>query len=208
MQCQLEPTLSQFDPTFGPDIRFLCIVTQRGKIIEKGATMTMQNEEVSQPKRLKKPVAARLDEVIIAKDGDTAVIDYLDTTIGGVNLKIGPQIASMSDQEILDLHNEVLAAQQRTAAAYKHVAVEIPEGLPQVRYFEEGDQWVPRGNVLRCLIHDDDRQPIIEIDGRDFALEEFGTMLNTYAGWGMRIVFVPDDELNKIPDIVVRDGED
>lgn len=30
----------------------------------------------------------------------------------------------------------------------------MPEGTPQVSYFKEGDQWTPRGAVLRCLIND------------------------------------------------------
>jgi hypothetical protein len=34
---------------------------------------------------------------------------------------------------------------------------------------------------------------VVEIDDREFTLEEFGKMLVTYAGWGMRIEFVPDD---------------
>lgn len=30
-------------------------------------------------------------------------------------------------------------------------------------------------------------------------------MLTTFSGWGMRIVFVPEDELAKQPDIVIKD---
>ena len=169
-----------------------------------------QSEKLDgQRNRLKKPVIAKLDEVTITRDGETAVIEYVDSSISGVNLTIGPQLQYMTDQEILNCHNDVLRAQQLSIANYKHIAVEIPEGLPQVRYFDAGDQWVPRGDVLRCLIHDDeDRQPVIEIDGREFTLEEFGSMLVTYAGWGMRVTFVPDNELNKNPKIVVRDAED
>ena len=55
-----------------------------------------------QSKRLKKPVIARLDEVTITRDGKTAVIEYVDPTIGGVNLTIGPQLQYMTDQEILE----------------------------------------------------------------------------------------------------------
>jgi hypothetical protein len=159
--------------------------------------------------RLNKPVIARFDEVIITRDGETAIIDYVDPAVASVNLTIGPRIVEMTDRDILDCHNAALRAQQHFVATYKHQAVEIPVGLPQVRYFEPGDQWVSRGDVLRCLIHDgEDRQPVIEIDGQEFTLEEFGTMLVGHAGWGMRVVFVPDTEISKIPDIVVRDAED
>jgi hypothetical protein len=59
------------------------------------------------------------------------------------------------------------------------------------------------------VIHDEDgRRPVIEIDDREFTLEEFGTMLTTYSGWGMRIVFVPEGDLKKPPVIVVREPED
>jgi hypothetical protein len=168
-----------------------------------------QSEKLNvQKNRLKKPVIARLDEVTITRDGDTANIEYVDPTIGGVNLRIGPQLQHMADQDVLNCHNDVLRAQQLSVANYKHVAVEIPEGLPQVRYFDAGDQWVPRGDVLRCLIHDDeDRQPVIEIDGREFSLEEFGSMLTAYAGWGMRVTFVPDNALGKNPEIEVKDAD-
>lgn len=32
-------------------------------------------------------------------------------------------------------------------------------------------------------------------------------MLLTHAGWGMRLVFVPDDETYELPHIVVREPE-
>jgi hypothetical protein len=49
---------------------------------------------------------------------------------------------------------------------------------------------------------------VIEIDDQEFTLEEFGTMLTTCSGWGMRLVFVPEDELDKQPDIVIREPAD
>ena len=74
-----------------------------------------------------------------------------------------------------------------------------------MRYFEKGCQWVPRGHVLRCLVDDSEEQVVIEIDGREFSLAEFGRMLSTFAGWGMRICFVPEDEITKEPEIEVRE---
>ena len=159
--------------------------------------------------RMKKPHIATLDEVIISRNGDCGEITYRDPTVGGVSLKIGSDVARMTDQEILDCHNDTILAMQQSVASYKHKAVEVPPGRPQVRYSELCDQWVPRGDVLRCVIHDEEeRRPVIEIDGRDFTLEEFGTMLTTHAGWGMRIVFVPDSDLEKPPVIVVREPEE
>lgn len=156
-------------------------------------------------RRSKLPVA-NPDEVIITRQGEYADIEFRDANLGGMNLKLGPQVAFMTDSEILDCYNEVVRAMEHSVETYRHRAVEVPLGKPQVRYSEFSDQWVPRGDVLRCLIHDDEGlRPVIEIDEREFTLEEFGAMLATYAGWGMRIVFVPDTDLEKPPVIVVKD---
>ena len=51
--------------------------------------------------------------------------------------------------------------------------------------------------MLRCLIHDDEEhQLVVEIDEQELHLEQFGKLLTTYAGWGMRIEFVPEDEVH------------
>ncbi len=125
-------------------------------------------------------------------------------------LTIGPQVQMMSDQEILNRYHEVILEQELARAAYHHVAVEVPPGSPQVRYFVKGDQWVPRGDVLRCIVHDGGPggEAVIEIDGREFSLREFGRMLTVNAGWGMRICFVPDDELDREPEIEVREPDE
>jgi hypothetical protein len=92
------------------------------------------------------------------------------------------------------------------------VAIESPPGRPQIEYFERGDQWTPRGDVLRCVVDDGgpDNEPIVYIDDRGLSWTAFGRLLTTYAGWGMRIVFVPDDEIHLEPRVEVReplDGE-
>src|SRR5580704_6428755 len=54
------------------------------------------------------------------------------------------------------------------ATEYKHVAFEVPLGSAQIEYFARGDQWVPRGGVLRCLIRDDEHgQLVIHIDQQE-----------------------------------------
>ena len=67
---------------------------------------------------------ASLDEVTITRAVDYAWIAYKEEAIGVTRLQIGPEIAEMSDREILELHNECLRAQAKRAAEYKHVAVE------------------------------------------------------------------------------------
>ncbi len=102
-----------------------------------------------------------LDEVIITRDGDYALIAYKEKGVGATHLQIGPEIVETSDTEILELHNGCLRAQAKRAAGYKHVAVEVSLGSAQIECDARCDQWVPRGGVLRCLIHDEELQLVV-----------------------------------------------
>jgi hypothetical protein len=148
---------------------------------------------------------ARLDEVKITREGDYAFIEYKEEGVPTTRLQIGPEIAGTSDEEIVELHNERLRAQAKRVAEYKHVAVEVPLGSAQIEYCAGSDQWVPRGSVLRCLIRDGDFQLVVDVDQQELQLEQFGKLLTTYAGWGMRIEFVPEDEVHRRPVLEVRE---
>jgi hypothetical protein len=148
---------------------------------------------------------ARLDEVKITREGDYAFIEYKEEGVPTTRLQIGPEIAGTSDEEIVELHNERLRAQAKRVAEYKHVVVEVPLGSAQIEYCAGSDQWVPRGSVLRCLIRDGDFQLVVDVDQQELQLEQFGKLLTTYAGWGMRIEFVPEDEVHRRPVLEVRE---
>jgi hypothetical protein len=157
--------------------------------------------------RKKRPRIATLDEVRISRDSEDAIIEFVDSTVATMHLRLGPDVQQMTDDEILENFNFVILAQQQMAAEYEHVAVEVPPGSPQIKYFERGDQWTPRGAVLRCLIDDYDGEAVISIDDQELSMREFGRLLATYAGWGMRIAFVPDDEIETPPRIEVREPD-
>jgi hypothetical protein len=158
----------------------------------------------------KKLRVVSLDEVRITRRGHTVEFEYADEGMGGMSLHVGVDVGAMSDDELLEKHNQTVLAMEAAGAAYEHVAVEVPIGRPQIRYFELGDQWTPRGHVLRCVVHDGghDGEVTIEIDDRELSLREFGRLLSTFAGWGMRLVFVPDDSIHEDPVIKVREPED
>lgn len=160
--------------------------------------------------RRRRPHVASLDEVKISRHGQEAVIEYTDERIWTTHLKLGPEVQSMTDQQILDRWNDLVRAQEEAREEYVHVAVEIPPGKPQIEYFDMGYQWTPRGDVLRCVIDDGGPggEPTIHIDERELSWEEFGRLLTTWAGWGVRIVCVPDDELHLVPRIEVREPEE
>ena len=102
------------------------------------------------------------NDVTITRDGNCARIEYKDEGIPATHLEIGPEIADMSNGEILEAHNECLRNDAKLAAERKHVAFEMP-------------------------------------------LKQFGKLLATYAGWGMRIEFVPENEVHRRPVHDVRE---
>ena len=159
--------------------------------------------------RRRRPRPASPDEVRITREGDTAVIEYADPSIRAVNLRLGPLLAGMTDAEILDRFNAMLEAQAELAEEVDRTLVEVPPGRPQIRYSERSDQWVPRGEVLRCHIESDvDGSTIIHVDDVELDLAAFGRMLQVFAGFGMRIAFVDEDDVADKPEIVVREPDD
>ncbi len=161
--------------------------------------------------RMKRPRVASMDEVRITREGENAVIEFADSRISTTHLKVGLEIQRMTDEQILDQFNACIRAEEQSMADYEHVAVEIPPGKRQIEFFEKGRQWTPRGHVLRCVISDEggpDDGPIISVDDYELSWREFGRLLTTYTGWGMRIVFVPENDLEKEPQIEVREPED
>ncbi|MFO8059710.1 MAG: hypothetical protein R6U70_03510 [Bacillota bacterium] len=157
----------------------------------------------------RRPYLASLDQVRITRDGELAVIIYDEPGIAPVQLWIGPRIHDMSDQEILDQHNIILALESMKDTGW--IPVEIPDGHPQLEYCERSGTFISRGEVLRCLIDDMDEEVIIRIDDRELSLEEFGRLLATYAGWGMRITFVPEDQTQLLHEVMLWNppsGED
>ena len=159
--------------------------------------------------RVKRPRPASPDQVRITREGETAVIEYADPSVRVVNLQVGPSLAAMTDADVLELFNNMLEAQAEIAAGVDPTLTEIPPGLPQIEYNERSNQWVPRGHVLRCHIEDDEEgQPIIHVDDVEMDFEAFGRMLLTFCGFGMRIAFVDEEDVNEEPEIVVREPED
>ena len=66
---------------------------------------------------------------------------------------------------------------------------------------------MPRGDVLRCVIDDggEDYEATFCIDDKALSLQEFGKMMLTWNGWGIRIICVPEDELHCNPSIEMKE---
>lgn len=159
--------------------------------------------------RPKRPYVATIDQVRIGRDAHGAVIEYAEENVSTVHLVLPPEkLASMTDEEILALHNRCIEAQDENARTFEWVAVEVPPGTPQVKRDRRTGQLLPRGDVLRCHVTSGEagaEDPVaIYIDDKEYSLREFGEMLSLYAGWGMRVVFVPEDEVHEEPAVVVR----
>jgi len=160
--------------------------------------------------RPKRPHIATLNEVRIRRTGEGAVIEYLDPAILPVVISVGPDADRLSDAELLDRHNAHLREAEALTKGRQHVVVEIPPGRRQIEYSVASGHWVPRGGVLRCLIDETpaDPEPVIHVDDHELSWQDFGRLLLTYAGWGMRVTFVPDDQTVETAVVEVRDLAD
>lgn len=158
--------------------------------------------------KLKRPYIATLDEVIITREAETAIIEYKEKEICSTHLTFNSKTHDMSDQDILDFHNNGIAEKLELMRNYKHVAIEVPPGEPQVEYFSSTGNWIARGDVLRCEINGNEHgETIIEVDDKEFSMQEFGKLLSVFEGWGMRIIFVPEDEINQSPVIEIKNPD-
>ncbi len=81
--------------------------------------------------RLKRPRPASPDQVRITREGETAVIEYADPSVGVVNLQAGPSLAAMTDAAVLELFNEMLEAQAEIAAGVDRRSLTL---IPNRRY--------------------------------------------------------------------------
>jgi hypothetical protein len=155
----------------------------------------------------KKPTRVLIDQVRIAREGHDAIVDHADMNVSGARVAIGPRIASTSDADIVEMYNEILDAQWVLLEEWDKTVVEEPPGEKQIDYHRDSDQWVPRGDVLRCIIDDagPDGEVTICIDDKELSLAEFGRLLRVHTGWGMRIAFVPDEFVTENPTVKIRE---
>ncbi len=159
--------------------------------------------------RIKKPRRASLDELRITRSGETAIIEHADPMVGTMSLTLGPDIHQMTNDDIFNKFNDIMDAQEQLAAEYENIVVEIPPGHPQIRYVESCDQWVPRGQVLRCIIDEsEDGELAVHIDDKELSLQAFARLLLTYNGFGMRIAFVDEGDLYDEPIVEVRNTKE
>ena len=133
--------------------------------------------------RKKPPHQASPDEVRISREGETAIIEFADPGISVSRVRIGPTLATMTDDEVLDLFNAMLAAQAEIAAEFDSTAVEIPPGRLQIAFHGDSGQWVPRGQVLCSFIEgDEEGEAVILVDDHELGMAGFGGLLKVYAG--------------------------
>ncbi len=86
------------------------------------------------PRRPKKPYVATMDQVRISRDEHGAIIEYAEENVSTTHLVLDPnKMARMTDEDVLELHNDCIERQQALADSYEWIATEIQPGRPQVK---------------------------------------------------------------------------
>ena len=154
----------------------------------------------------KKRYIARMDQVTITRRGSEAVIEYKEFGVPGTHLDFEGGLEGVTDEEILESFNENVREEQSGVANYKHIAFETPIGSPQLRLDPKTKKVAVHGHVLRCVITEDDAgQLVIQIDDRRLKLAEFGGVLTSLIGWGVRMEIVPTNAIDRRPELQVRE---
>lgn len=158
---------------------------------------------------MKRPYRATLDQVRVTRDGGTAILEYAEPGVSTVHFQIGASLSKMTDEDVIALHNGTLDAMEELRLENELPALEMPVGAPQIDWYERGYQWSARGHVLRCLIDSgDDEGPSVIIDDKELTWAQFGRVVSSFAGWGMRAIFVDHDSLHEEPRIEVREPDE
>ena len=159
--------------------------------------------------RLRRPPHSTIDQVHFSRDGESAIIEHANPAYGTVNLMLGPEISGMSDTDILDALNDIIAAQEASIADPANRPVEIPKGRPQIEWLEDLQQWSARGHVLKCEVSDDeDGNLVVYVDDNELDAEAFLQLIRPFAGWGMRITFMDESQIHDEPEVILRDPDD
>ena len=77
-----------------------------------------------------KPHAATLDQVDIARDGETAIIACRDGQTATRYLHLGPELANMTDRQVLDRFSEIIRVREAWAAEIGIIALLMAILLP------------------------------------------------------------------------------
>ena len=157
--------------------------------------------------RFKKPTRVSIDQVRITREGNDAIVDHADAGISGAHLAIGPEIAAMTDADIVDLYNDIL-----------EFSASAPGGVGQ-----DGRRRTAGGKTNRLSrkqrsmgaarrrtpLHHRRRRPRGRGHhpyrrSRVVAQRNSAGCSAVHAGWGMRIAFVPEEFVTENPTVKVR----
>ncbi len=132
-----------------------------------------RNTNVSRKLR---PHVATPDEVRITREGDFAVIEYVDATIETTQYRVGANtLARMTDEDILTLWNAGLATHIEEAGRSRRDMTMLLTG-GKLDAVVEAMPTAPN-------------QPFILVQGRRFTPMELCTLLGNHQGWTISIEF-------------------
>jgi len=154
--------------------------------------------------RLRRPPQATIDQVHISRDGEYAIIEHADTAYGITRLLLGPMLQNMSDAEVLEVFNDIIAAQDASVADPANRPVEIPRGRPQIEWLEDLQQWSVRGKCCAAICPMTKMATWSSMSTMKNWTPSFLSLIKPFAGWGMRLTFIDESQVYDEPSVIIR----
>ena len=154
--------------------------------------------------RPKKPTHVLIDQVRITREGNDAIIDHADPNLSGARIT---GIATMTDAEIVEMHNAILDSQWTLLEAWdKTVKSKNRWGRSKstiTKIAINGCRAATCSDASSTTAGPREKSPSVSTT-RNCRSAEFGRLLRVHAGWGMRIAFVPEEFISENPKVEVR----
>jgi hypothetical protein len=132
--------------------------------------------------RKKRPHVATPDEIRITRDGDFAIISYVDETIETTQYQVGAdRLARMTDEDILAVWNAGLAT------AFDE----------SVRSRRDMSALLDGERTLTCTIEafpNTPNEPFLRVGGRVYTAVELAHLLGAHVGATLTLTLTGDDE--------------
>lgn len=154
--------------------------------------------------------AGTSEDLLVDCREDQVLLGHRECLTEGILCLSRSEFDSLSERQILKRFNAYIDSLLKYIETDR--PIEIVDGQLQLKWDKTCRQWMPAGDVLRCVVNwnsntgNTDRLDglAIRIDDKSLTGQELLDMIETYEGWGMRIEFMHQNRLTDPPKPILK----